>query len=718
MKNNLRKAFARSLAIASATMFMGSGIASASLCENQKMAQLNNSVKIVSTLQDISPTDPAALMLRSLSQRYGCIAGYSNSSQRVMTRYEFASGLNTCLDKINEILAAGLGNKISKEDLAALQRLQEEFAAELATFRGRLDALESKTATLEAQQFSTTTRLRGTAIIQGVNGSQPQAPARTRLDLNTTFQGKDVLQTRLGNSGQTPVPPPVLPAPVPNSVVTTPTDFDRRQREPSNREGYSAINENPFLSALSTPLSTFGIDVDTASFSNIRRFISNGQMPPKDAVRIEELINYFTYNYAQPEGDRPFSVTTEVATAPWNAQHKLVHIGLQGKNIATENLPPSNLVFLIDVSGSMNAPNKLPLLKSAFKLLVKELRAQDQVSIVVYAGKAGLVLPPTHGNQKDKIIAAIDRLEAGGSTAGGAGIELAYKTAKENFLTNGNNRVILATDGDFNVGVSSDAELVRLIEQKREQGVFLSVLGFGTGNYQDAKMEQLADKGNGNYAYVDTLKEARKVFVEQMAGTLVTIAKDVKLQIEFNPAKVQAYRLIGYENRLLRDRDFNDDKKDAGDMGAGHTVTALYEIIPTGITSDVKLPSVDALKYQKVASNITNANTDELMQVKLRYKAPTSSTSQLLTSVVSDRALSIDAASSNFKFSSTVAAFGMILRDSEHKGKADLERIIAQAKQAKGSDKEGHRADFISMVERYRTIAHLESARKRMCATK
>ncbi|MDP5016876.1 MAG: VWA domain-containing protein, partial [Dolichospermum sp.] len=361
-------------------------------------------------------------------------------------------------------------------------------------------------------------------------------------------------------------------------------------------------------------------------YSNMRRFITQGQLPPKDAVRIEELINYFTYNYPQPTGNKPFSVTTEVTAAPWNPQHKLVQVGLQGKRLESETLPPSNLVFLIDVSGSMGEADKLPLVQQSLKLLVNKLRPEDRVSLVVYAGNAGVVLPATPGNQKTKILAAIDRLQAGGSTAGGQGIELAYKIAKQNFLKSGNNRVILATDGDFNVGVSSDAELTRLIEQKRDQGIFLTVLGFGTGNYKDGKMEQLADKGNGNYAYIDTLLEAKKVLVNDIRGTLFTIAKDVKIQVEFNPAKVQAYRLIGYENRLLQNQDFNDDKKDAGEIGSGHSVTALYEIIPTGTKSDVKLPEVDPLRYQRSGVTATDTADNEIMLVKLRYKSPQDST--------------------------------------------------------------------------------------------
>jgi Ca-activated chloride channel family protein len=361
--------------------------------------------------------------------------------------------------------------------------------------------------------------------------------------------------------------------------------LDGYKEEDFNREGYDKIVENRFLKATDNPLSTFSIDVDAASYSNIRRFLNNGQLPPACAVRIEEMVNYFSYNYPQPENDQPFSVTTEISDAPWNKDHKLVLIGLQGKKISTDNLPPSNLTFLIDVSGSMMDENKLPLVKVSLKLLVDQLRQSDRISMVVYAGAAGLVLPPTNGTDKIKIKEAIDQLEAGGSTAGGEGIKLAYKTASENFIKGGNNRVILCTDGDFNVGESSDDAMERLIEEERKSGVFLTVLGFGMGNYQDAKMQKLADKGNGNHAYIDGIAEAKKVLVNEFGGTLFTIAKDVKLQVEFNPAKVQGYRLIGYENRMLAKEDFNDDKKDAGDMGSGHTVTALYEVIPVGVQS-------------------------------------------------------------------------------------------------------------------------------------
>lgn len=466
-----------------------------------------------------------------------------------------------------------------------------------------------------------------------------------------------------------------------------------------NTENYDFIKESTFLDAQKNPLSTFSIDVDNASYSNVRRFLNQGQRPPADAVRIEEMVNYFNYDYPQPTGNVPFSVTTELSACPWNKANQLLHIGLQGKRVPTDQLPPSNLVFLIDVSGSMFSPDKLPLVKAGLKLLVEELRPQDQVSMVVYAGAAGLVLPSTSGKDKKKIIAALDKLEAGGSTAGGAGIKLAYKVAEENFLDGGNNRVILASDGDFNVGVSSDSELQRLIEKKRETGVFLTVLGFGTGNLKDSRMEQLANKGNGNYAYIDNIREAHKVFVNEFGGTLFTIAKDVKLQLEFNPAKVKAYRLIGYENRALANEEFNDDKKDAGDMGSGHTVTALYEIVPTGATSDTQAGTVDALKYQKTTLDPKAKSSNEMLTMKLRYKEPDGETSRLMTKTVNSQAIPTDQTSDNFRFSAAVAACGMLLRDSEHKGNASFPMVLDLAKNARGKDEEGYRIEFVNLVK-------------------
>jgi Ca-activated chloride channel family protein len=468
-----------------------------------------------------------------------------------------------------------------------------------------------------------------------------------------------------------------------------PTDF--------NTEEYDRIYENEFLDALSNPLSTFSIDVDTASYSNVRRFINDSQLPPQDAVRIEEFINYFNYDYPPPQDEHPFSINTELSECPWNTAHQLVHIGLQGRKIPKEQLPDSNLVFLLDVSGSMNEPNKLPLVKQGFKLLVEQLYEKDRIAIVVYAGAAGLVLPPTPGDNKAVILQAIDMLEAGGSTAGGEGIELAYQIAKENLIEGGNNRVILATDGDFNVGPSSDAELVRLIEQKRDEGIFLTILGFGTGNYKDSKMEQLADKGNGNYAYLDNIREAKKVLVSELAGTLLTIAKDVKIQIEFNPAKVKAYRLIGYENRMLAKEDFADDTKDAGELGAGHTVTALYELIPAD--ADEATRPTPELKYQETDLSAEAEQTNELMTVKLRYKRPDEDESILMVHPVLDESVSLDQSSDNFKFSAAVAEFGLLLRDSQFKGEATYDQVLELAKGAKGQDEAGYRAEFIRLVE-------------------
>jgi Ca-activated chloride channel family protein len=466
-----------------------------------------------------------------------------------------------------------------------------------------------------------------------------------------------------------------------------------------NTEGYSAISENGYKDVLNAPLSTFSIDVDKASYSNVRRFLNNGQLPPVDAVRIEEMINYFSYDYAQPKDEHPFSVTTELSVCPWNEDHHLLHVGLKGIEMDKEELPPSNLVFLIDVSGSMNSPNKLGLLKSAFNMLVKELRPEDKVAIVVYAGAAGLVLEPTSGKDKAKILAAIDRLSAGGSTAGGAGLKLAYKVATENFKEDGNNRIILATDGDFNVGASSNAEMERMIEKEREKGIYMTVLGFGMGNYKDDKMEIIADKGNGNYAYIDNIQEANKVLVEEFGGTLFTIAKDVKFQLEFNPARVKAYRLIGYENRLLNDEDFNDDKKDAGEMGAGHTVTALYEIIPAG--SKESLHKIDPLKYQANPDReeIKPDMDAELLTIKLRYKKPDGFKSILIERPVQGELKSASELSDNFRFSAAVAEFGMILRNSEHKENANISQVIELAQSGKGKDEEGYRQEFIKLVK-------------------
>ncbi|MGW8265344.1 MAG: YfbK domain-containing protein [Longimicrobiales bacterium] len=468
-----------------------------------------------------------------------------------------------------------------------------------------------------------------------------------------------------------------------------------------NTESYALVHENRFLSVATSPLSTFSVDVDRASYANVRRFINDGLRPPVDAVRIEELVNYFPYDDPEPEGDHPLSIRAEVGPAPWQPLHRLVRIGVKARSVDMEDASPSNLVFLLDVSGSMNSPDKLPLLKTAFRMLVGELRPRDRVAIVVYAGAAGLVLPSTAGTEKEKILEAIEQLEAGGSTAGGAGLKLAYKVAAEHHIRGGNNRVILATDGDFNVGASSDAEMVRLIEERRDQGTFLTVLGFGTGNLKDSKMEQIADHGNGNFSYIDNALEAKKVLVSEMGGTLLTVAKDVKIQVEFNPGKVAAYRLIGYENRLLENEDFNDDRKDAGDVGSGHTVTALYEIIPVGVRSPVQVTDVDPLRYQEAAPQTRSSDSPELLFVKLRYKDPDGSTSRLLELPVreGDAGPSVD-----FRFASAVAAWGMLLRESEYCSDFTLAQVETLARESLGKDEGGYRGEFLRLVETARSL--------------
>ena len=528
-----------------------------------------------------------------------------------------------------------------------------------------------------------------------VTGAQEARVARDQVSSTVRIDGAAARQRAAarpdagqGYVAQTPPPAPPL---------------WRYQGQAGNREQYDVIDENPFIAVAADPLSTFSIDVDRASYSNVRRFImQDGQLPPRDAVRIEELVNYFPYSYAEPEGDDPLAIHAEVGPAPWKAQHRLVRIGLQAKRMHLENLPPSNFVFLLDVSGSMMPDNKLPLVRSAMRMLVNELRAKDRVAIVVYAGSAGLVLPSTPGSEKEKILEAIDRLQAGGSTAGGAGIRRAYDEAVANFIRGGNNRVILATDGDFNVGVSSDADMVQLIEEKRTTGVFLTVLGVGEGNLQAAKMEKLADHGNGNYAYLDNLSEARKVLVHELGGTLYTVAKDVKIQVEWNPARVRAYRLIGYENRMLRNEDFTDDKKDAGEVGSGHSVTALYEVVLVGAETDEKIRVPDSLRYQRRSAEASATGGPELLFVKVRYKAPDGDESRLLSRPVlaSDgRAPSVD-----FQFQTAVAEFGLLLRHSDHRGKADLGHVIMTAREALGSDPEGYRAEFVRLAEAVRGL--------------
>jgi Ca-activated chloride channel family protein len=465
--------------------------------------------------------------------------------------------------------------------------------------------------------------------------------------------------------------------------MSAPAGFSRDEVMPAEMfndfgagEEYKKISENIFKSAAGDPVSTFSIDVDTASYSNVRRFINSGALPNPDAVRIEELINYFSYDYPQPEAGQPFSFTAELSECPWNTEHQLLHLGLQAYKVAREAIPPTNMVFLIDSSGSMQDENKLPLLKDSMSLLIDTLRPEDRVSIVAYAGSAGLVLPPTEGNNKGRIFMALDDIEAGGSTAGGAGIDLAYKTAAENLFKNGNNRVIIATDGDFNVGQSSEDELKAMIEERRDQGIYLTVLGLGMGNYKDARMEALADNGNGNYAYIDTLNEANKVLVTEMSSTFLTIAKDVKIQIDFNSEAVESYRLVGYENRLMAAEDFNNDKKDAGEIGAGHSVTALYEIIPAK----------------------GGSAAEELAQIKFRYKKPDEDQSRLIESAVPNKFFPYERTSDNFRFSAAVAEWGLMLKNSEYLQDSDIDRIINGALGALGQDSFSYRHEFVELL--------------------
>ncbi len=456
-------------------------------------------------------------------------------------------------------------------------------------------------------------------------------------------------------------------------------------------EGYNSTRENDFKNAVNNPLSTFSIDVDTASYTNIRRYIKDGQRPPQEAVRLEEMVNYFHYNYPKPSGQDPFAMHVEVFKCPWNRNNLLALVGVQGKDIDEESLPPANIVFLLDVSGSMQDDDKLPLLKSAFTMLTGEMRSKDRISIVTYSSNVNVVMEATPGNQKNTIMRALDSLESGGSTAGAAGLDMAYKVAQRNFIQNGNNRIILATDGDFNVGVDTEAGLQKLVEQKRSEGVFLSVMGFGTGNIQDNKMETMADKGNGNYFYIDSITEAYKVMSSEMKGNLYTIAKDVKLQIEFNPAMVSGYRLLGYENRVIKNKDFTNDKKDAGELGAGHTVTALYEIVPANASTEVG----QTLKYQNVKINAY----DEWMTVHLRFKKPTESvSSQLDAAIASSYYRSVP--STDAMFATAVVEWGLILKDSKYKGTASYDSVKHLGNMGKGDDEDGFRSEFLQLVDR------------------
>ncbi len=531
--------------------------------------------------------------------------------------------------------------------------------------------------------------------ISGYAARKVAIKGRTTINIVLTPEQIIIVEEEcdLEDSRFSPPPPLTPPAVYDCSQYGYNKSIDRIRVE--SHESYAKLSENVFKQATEHPLSTFSIDVDVASYSNVRRYINHGSLPPVDAVRIEEMINYFNYQYEQPVGDNiPIAIHSELSSCPWNKDNYLLHLGLQAKFIPTEQLPPSNLVFLLDVSGSMNSPNKLPLLKSSFALLVEHLRAEDMVSIVVYAGSSGLVLPPTPGNQKQKIMAAMNRLQAGGSTAGGAGLKLAYNTATKHFMENGNNRIIMATDGDFNVGLSSNSEMEKLIEEKRKQGIAISVLGFGMGNYKDDKMEIIADKGNGNYAYIDNIQEAKKVLVNEFGGTLFTLAKDVKLQLEFNPAVVKSYRLIGYENRLLNKEDFDDDQKDAGELGAGHSVTALYEIVPT---QGKWMP--ENLRYQNASLSKYALNRQEVLALKVRYKEPDGFTSKLIEQKIQNSPIPLQNSSDNFRFSAAIAQFGMLLRKSSFAEGTSWEKTAELARGAKGEDPEGYRSEMIRLID-------------------
>lgn len=587
----------------------------------------------------------------------------------------------------NPNLVQGLSGKVSGLQINGnttgtnqATRIQLRGSRSINQSNQALIVIDGRMATSEELATIKPKKIKDVNVVKGANGSA--------LYGSQGANGVIIVQTKSGN----------WKLPKELQKVIEPSKSNQIANIEFDNESYDEIVENQFENVRMAPLSTFSIDVDKASYSNIRRMINNGQSIPPNAVKIEELVNYFNYDYPQPEDEHPFSINTEYVQSPWNGDTQLVRIGLQGKTYLNEELPPSNLTFLIDVSGSMGSPNKLPLLKSAFKLLVNQLREQDRVSIVVYAGAAGMVLSPTSGNDKETIIAALNNLQSGGSTAGGAGIELAYKLAQENFKRNGNNRVILATDGDFNVGASTDKDMEILIEEKRKSGVFLSVLGFGYGNYKDSKLETLADKGNGNHAYIDTMQEAQKVFGKEFGGTLYTIAKDVKIQIEFNPIKVKAYRLIGYENRLLADEDFVDDTKDAGELGSGHTVTALYEIIPVDATSDY-LKSIPDLKYTK--TEVSSNYSDELFTVKFRYKNPDGDKSIEMIHVQKDI---ISKPTSDMNFASAVALFGMQVRQSQFTNNATLNDVLTLAESGRGNDDNGYRAEFMRLVSSYNNL--------------
>lgn len=593
------------------------------------------------------------------------------------------------------ILVISIGNAVA-QTLSVKGQVKDEIGDPIIGCNVLVKGTNNGTVTDIDGKYSIRTA-KGATLVFSFIGYQTQEIKVTSTELNVTMaQDNYVLEEMVVVGYQTQMRKSVTGAAM--SISASPVSYDMM-----NAEEYNSNKENRFIRALDESLSTFSIDVDAASYSNARRYINRGELPPADAIRTEELINYFTYNYAKPKGNDPVNITAEVGNCPWNDKHRLVRIGLKAKEIADDKLPASNLVFLIDVSGSMYGPTRLELVKSSLKLLINNLREQDRVAIVVYSGSAGEVLPSTSGSDKQKIREALDNLTAGGSTAGGAGIQLAYKIARKNFINGGNNRIILCSDGDFNVGVSSVGGLEELIEKERKSGVFLTVLGYGMGNYKDNRMQTLAEKGNGNHAYIDNIQEANKVLVQEFGGTIHTVAKDVKLQIEFNPAHVQAYRLIGYESRLLNKEDFNDDTKDAGEMGAGHTVTAFYEVVPVGVKSNYN-GKVDDLKYQKKSNTkkVSLNNSDELLTIKLRYKQPDGDSSKKIELPLIDRGN--NQVSSDFRFASAVAMFGQLLHNSEFKGDATYDKVISMAKTGLDNDEQGYRREFVRLAEAVKSI--------------
>jgi Ca-activated chloride channel family protein len=641
--------------------------------------------------------------------------GYKSQRQKVENSTIINIKLVPDFQTLNEVVVVGYGTSDSEyEDRSYARAERKKEKREISkALKGQVAGIQVQNSLGYTAMPSPTVIVRGTAtispkneplyIVDGVPAKSNQIANINPNDIDNVSVLKDKAATSIYGSKAA------------NGVVVISTknelyknlsekELDKKLNiitpipADSTQEDYDSFVENAFESPKTAPLSTFSIDVDNASYTNVRRFLNNGQQVPKDAVRVEEMVNFFKYNYPQPKDENPFSINTEVSDSPWNSNTKILKIGLQGKNIPTDDLPASNLVFLIDVSGSMSEVNKLPLLKQSLKILVNELRPKDKVSIVVYAGAAGMVLKPTSGDEKKTIIDALDNLQSGGSTAGGAGIQLAYKIATENFIKSGNNRVILATDGDFNVGSSSNAEMEKLIEEKRKTGVFLTCLGYGMGNYKDSKMEILADKGNGNYAYIDNIQEANRFLGKEFKGSMFAIAKDVKIQIEFNPKQVQAYRLIGYENRKLRAEDFKNDAIDAGELGSNHTVTALYEIIPAGVKSNYLAEQPDDLKYTKTEVNSDNY-TNELATIKFRYKKPDGEKSIEMVQIISNSSVAMSQSSDDMKFSSAVAWFGLKLRDSKLITDKSSEGIVKLAKQGNSNDGEGYKAEFIRLVE-------------------